>query len=585
MVDISATEAWIGIIAGIVVVVIALVTLIICCLRPGARKFNWPNPASWNLSSKDVWYKEERLPLMADSSGPPVNTAVNSSVGPASGVSLVRPLSPPPSPLPTTDPRRSSTVDPRRSSTLERSSSVSAPPATVIGPSGIPTPAIPPMSRKRELAARAAREAEAASAAAHQAAKQATLFAQFFTRSTTAYSHAELVPSCGSRHLKNFLLVNGPNDARYFMTVTPLGRRNAFKPEHFKHVEALLTAVQHPYVSPLQTLNVNTEKGLFIAIREFSSKGSLRDYINDSNPRDPYNKKYQLSGSALSETKVAKFGKEILEGVDYLRFHNWPYAHLHTGNVLVVNGVCRISEMESDFFGIIPKTAAIITPFLEGKVKVLPSAPATVSKKPSKADLDGPASADGPSNEPAAKAPGGQQHDPIVLAFGLVLFEMAMGFELDVDTLTTQGLPSGGSSKVRQILRRIFEPSPEDGFCTFDELIRHPFFASVTLYSDWVPTAIAVDRRQKQILKDAAELGTDSFRSKRQLGPLERTRSATLQRASSSGSFSSSKPPAIAPPQQGAAAPAAPPAPAAPSAAPPSRRCSSPPWTRRWRRS
>jgi hypothetical protein len=56
-------------------------------------------------------------------------------------------------------------------------------------------------------------------------------------------------------------------------------------------------------------------------------------------------------GRPLRPENVAKFGRQIIEGLRYLESRSVPYFHLHTGNVVLVNGVAQLSDYKNAFVG------------------------------------------------------------------------------------------------------------------------------------------------------------------------------------------------------------------------------------------
>jgi hypothetical protein len=58
-----------------------------------------------------------------------------------------------------------------------------------------------------------------------------------------------------------------------------------------------------------------------------------------------------LFGRGLRMEKIAKFGRQILEGLKYIQSLALPYYHLHTGNVIIFNGAARLTDYENAYFG------------------------------------------------------------------------------------------------------------------------------------------------------------------------------------------------------------------------------------------
>jgi serine/threonine protein kinase len=92
-----------------------------------------------------------------------------------------------------------------------------------------------------------------------------------------------------------------------------------------------------------------------VVMTKLSSKGSLKDAIYKSNPIQPFRKKYERTGTPLSLDKIAKYGRQILEGIKFLKSKNLPYRNLHTGNVIIEDGRAMLTGYENPILGYRPK--------------------------------------------------------------------------------------------------------------------------------------------------------------------------------------------------------------------------------------
>uniref|UniRef100_A0AAR5QG57 Protein kinase domain-containing protein n=1 Tax=Dendroctonus ponderosae TaxID=77166 RepID=A0AAR5QG57_DENPD len=163
-------------------------------------------------------------------------------------------------------------------------------------------------------------------------------------------------------------------------------------------------------------------------LQSFRRAGSLKDLIYQSFWQDDYEKKYVCRGEGLPLRTVQCLGRQIIEALLFLRNKQFPpIYHLHSGNVIIQNGVARLAGLENPFLGLLPKG---------------PAAPET-------------------------------------LAFGYLLFEMTAGYELP-------GPPSPAhlqlelerTPKVADILGLIFQSTRTP---TLEELIRCELFRGVEL--------------------------------------------------------------------------------------------------------
>lgn len=65
-------------------------------------------------------------------------------------------------------------------------------------------------------------------------------------------------------------------------------------------------------------------------------------YFHQSTWNDEYSRKYGSVGTGLPAWQVARFGRQMLEGLLFLKEKGFPpFRHLHSGNVVVQNGVAR----------------------------------------------------------------------------------------------------------------------------------------------------------------------------------------------------------------------------------------------------
>lgn len=105
---------------------------------------------------------------------------------------------------------------------------------------------------------------------------------------------------------------------------------------------------------------------MWVSFKPWVPKGSLKDKLYEAKPNEKYFKKYpHLAGKHLNEKQIAKYGRQVLEGLHYLKTHKIPFSHLHSGNVMLDNNVCRISDYDNDMIGVAPRGREYIRPNLE----------------------------------------------------------------------------------------------------------------------------------------------------------------------------------------------------------------------------
>lgn len=198
-----------------------------------------------------------------------------------------------------------------------------------------------------------------------------------------------------------------------------------------EHLTKLLLALRHPYVLDCLDMGYSKDETYAFFLRPWSPEGSLRDFIHQVQPTQKFHVKYKelrdrQSPRGISVENIRMFGRQILEGLAYFRALGIPYVNLHSGNVILFGGMCKLTDYEDCFCG--PKTHAFM------------------------------------------KLCKYKSSDPIVSAFGLMLYEMANGYALPTGSvIITADKP--GYTLVNQVLNLIFDKGT-----TFRELLDHSFF-------------------------------------------------------------------------------------------------------------
>ncbi|CAB3234389.1 unnamed protein product [Arctia plantaginis] len=126
----------------------------------------------------------------------------------------------------------------------------------------------------------------------------------------------------------------------------------------------LFRALHHPYIYPV--LDLELCNGHALTVLPFNSRGSLKDLIYKSTWNDEYSRKYGCVGTGLPAWQVARFGRQMLEGLLFLKEKGFPpFRHLHSGNVVVQNGVARICGLENTLIGALPRCPIALAAQLE----------------------------------------------------------------------------------------------------------------------------------------------------------------------------------------------------------------------------
>ena len=166
---------------------------------------------------------------------------------------------------------------------------------------------------------------------------------------------------------KNSFLVSSRRTGPQVLTIytllpdAPLPLASKSKCGHFR---SFVTDAKHPFLLPPGELAYFRRKNKVLVSRDFGSRGSLKDLIHRSAPTDPHVEKYRTPGTPLKEVDIAILGRQILEGMQYLKTCGLRCTHVHTGNVMMIDSDwCAISEYEQSMLAFRPQ----LLPLLLGK--------------------------------------------------------------------------------------------------------------------------------------------------------------------------------------------------------------------------
>ncbi|KAL6069944.1 Slowpoke-binding protein [Balamuthia mandrillaris] len=272
----------------------------------------------------------------------------------------------------------------------------------------------------------------------------------------------------GSRMYKASFMVKHPYRGNVLMTLTPKGKlcgvpiNSDSGKSTFCNV---LMSLKHPYIYPTYEVDYIQDRELCVVFRPFQPKGSLKDYLYKSNPKNTWDKKYRHPGRRLRLRTIAIFGRQILEGLLFLRSKGFPYGHLHSGNVILENNTCRITDYENALLNLTPRLQAF--------------------------------------HIHLAMRQHNKQRDADLVAFGLLLFEMAMGYELtQIDPLV---VPSECPDSLASVLRCIFEEHPTIKVTTLDDVLMLPLFADVLLKPHAKLKKTRIEAKGIEMLKAASK--------------------------------------------------------------------------------
>lgn len=321
----------------------------------------------------------------------------------------------------------------------------------------------------------AGREADAAPAA------ELRLFAHMWCRSSAErFALEQELPSIGVRQGKCFCWIKDakagsggllgwlfPGTARTVLSVTVCER--AIGLHERPHLERVLGCA-HPVLLPLQLADVSSRPDRLVLVRDWRADGSLRDALHGASPDDANERKYDRIGMPLSEAKIARFGRALLEALLVLRpLGPQVMMHMHLGNVFLAAAGTRAPADGSD------RLPTVQLSEWEQGLLGLPS-----HLEPFYNDLRR-------SLEPAA------------CALALCVYEMACGFELDG---LPPVVPPACPCVVREALEELLRPPPprtaRAACFTLEDARELPLFASAAATPAWPPLP-------EHVLKHAGE--------------------------------------------------------------------------------
>ncbi|KAL1115880.1 hypothetical protein AAG570_006169 [Ranatra chinensis] len=207
----------------------------------------------------------------------------------------------------------------------------------------------------------------------------------------------------------------------------------------------LFLNLQHPYIYPVLDLDFrqspDNQQTYIVLVIPFNGKGSLKDLIYKSVWQDDWSEKYGQRSEGLPPTQVQRLGRQILEALLFLNERGFPTcSHLHSGNIIIQNGVARLSGLENVLFGFTSRIHPVISR--------------------------------------------SSRSDPTVddiICFGHVLFEMCAGYELTVATPTAANLLDiDNYPQVVEVLEMIFH-HPKHRHPSIGEVLMHDFFRTIDL--------------------------------------------------------------------------------------------------------
>ncbi|XP_029175672.1 slowpoke-binding protein isoform X2 [Nylanderia fulva] len=230
------------------------------------------------------------------------------------------------------------------------------------------------------------------------------------------------------------------------LTLVPLNRSCPLSvcPSTKDILNNLFLALQHPYICPVFHVDfLEYEDQTYIVLVQPINQGSLKDLIYGIE-RNCWNEewihKYAARGKRLTLPQVQRMGRQILEALMFLKERGFPtVTHLHSGNVVIQNGVARLAGLENSLLGFTSRIHPIVT-----------------SRLTHSTSID-------------------------IICFGHMLFEMCAGYELSTFRPSAVQLSElEMHPQVLRFLELIFTES-EHRFTSIEELLMHDLFRNIDL--------------------------------------------------------------------------------------------------------
>uniref|UniRef100_A0AAQ5Z0N8 PX domain-containing protein kinase-like protein n=1 Tax=Amphiprion ocellaris TaxID=80972 RepID=A0AAQ5Z0N8_AMPOC len=286
-----------------------------------------------------------------------------------------------------------------------------------------------------------------------------------FFRSDLKWEVLEPLRDIGWRIRKKYFLIKNKEQPkeRYLLSWMDLGPDKFLSDKDLQSAMKLFTSLSTPYLCPL--LFSSTSESSALLIRPFSERGSLRDHICKVKPRESYLKKYcnPKKSQGLELPHIKLYGRQILEALKLLQDGGVFYGHLHTSNVIVDEGVCRLMDVENGMLGV---PSALRPAFTQ------------LRKINTTESID-------------------------VFCFGHLLYEMTYG--RPPDSVPVDQFPDAPYTAVVSVLQSILSTEAcKSGMPTLSQLIQSPLFSDVRLQHS-EKLQIKVPSRLKEALKTAKE--------------------------------------------------------------------------------
>lgn len=277
---------------------------------------------------------------------------------------------------------------------------------------------------------------------------------------TPRFDLIKQLSNIGSRVDKYWFMVKDTSlKTNRLLTLVPLNQNCPLTacPSTKDILNNLFLALQHPYICPVFQVDfLKYEDQTYIVLLQPINQGSLKDLIHGIE-RNSWGEEwihkytsttrenYKSYSRGLTLPQVQRMGRQILEALVFLKEQGFPMVtHLHSGNVVIQNGVARLAGLENTLLGFTSRIHPIVTSRLthDPSIDII--------------DVD-------------------------IICFGHMLFEMCAGYELD--TIRPSDDQLSDIAKYPQVVRflgLIFTES-KNHFTSIEELLIHDLFRNIDL--------------------------------------------------------------------------------------------------------
>ncbi|EEC16546.1 slowpoke binding protein, putative [Ixodes scapularis] len=196
---------------------------------------------------------------------------------------------------------------------------------------------------------------------------EALINCQYYLRGSTRYFLRYQLCNIGSRMDRHWFVVrDGATRTERLLTVTALPDACPLRHSPCQvrpGLQEIFLDLQHPYVHPVLDIDIKVlaERPHVVVVSPLNDVGSLKDLIYHSKYNEDWQEKYRRQGTGLPTEQVQRLARQMVEGLLFLREKDFPaFYNLHLGNVILQNGVARLTGLENVLLGYVPRVSAFI---------------------------------------------------------------------------------------------------------------------------------------------------------------------------------------------------------------------------------